>query len=325
MRALELRELTGPDGLVFTREAREPEAVAGRLLIDVTVAGVTYPDLLITHGRYQSKPELPYVPGLEVSGVVRSAPADSGFHAGERVAAACMGGGYAETVTAEPSLALRLPDFVSDEAASGLVVNYQTMYFGLYRRAGLLPGETVLVLGAAGGIGVAATQIAVAAGATVIAVCSGASKARLCAESGAGGVIDMDEGGALSERVADITGGRGVDLVVDPVGGDGFVDAVRTLRPEGRILVVGFTGGVPTIGMNRLLLRNVAAVGVAWGAFLDGNPRAVDEVNAGIVALLEGRKILPPVATVWPLSDGAAALRSLEARTVVGKAALRVR
>ena len=198
------------------------------------------------------------------------------------------------------------------------------MHFGLHRRAGLRSGETVLVLGAAGGIGVAATQIAVAAGATVIAVCSGPAKARLCVESGADGVIDLDEGGTPSERVAHVTGGRGVDLVVDPVGGDGFIDAVRTLKPEGRILVVGFAGGVPTIGMNRLLLRNVAAVGVAWGAFRDWNPRAVDEVNAGVLALLVDRKIRPPVATVWPLSDGAAALHALGARAVVGKAALQV-
>ena len=324
MKALQLHETTGPSGLVYVEDAPEPPRRDDHVEIDVTVAGVTFPDLLVTQGRYQHKPELPYIPGLEVCGTVRWAPPSSGLAVGTRVAAASMGGGYAEVVTADPALVIPVPDSMSDAAASGLVVNYQTMYFALHRRAALRTGETVLVLGAAGGIGIAAIQLAVAAGATVIAACRGAEKAALCREAGATTVVDTGEH-SVRDAVLEATSGKGVDVIVDPVGGDGFLDAVRSLAPEGRLLVVGFADSIPSIGVNRLLFRNVSVVGAAWGAFLEHEPSLAAEVSAALAELARSGAISPPVTAVWPLADGAAALAALENREIVGKAGLVVR
>lgn len=325
MRALHLLDAIGPEGLAFVTDEPEPEPDPTKVVVDVTVAGVTFPDLLVTQGRYQHKPELPYIPGLEVAGIVRSAPLGSGFAPGDRVAAACMGGGYAEVAVADPALCVLLPDHLSDEAGSGLVVNYQTMHFALHQRAGLKSGETVLVLGAAGGIGIAAIQLALAAGATVIAVCRGEAKAALCREAGAQTVIDSSGGGSLQDAVTQATGGRGVNIVVDPVGGDDFLDAVRSLAPEGKLVAVGFAAGIPSIGVNRLLFRNISVVGAAWGAFLEHEPSLAAEVSAALSQLATDGLISPPVTSVWPLEQGARALHALEGREIVGKAALRVR
>lgn len=324
MRALVLTEAVGPDGLDYVTDAPEPIGDDSRILIEVAMSGVTFPDLLVTQGRYQHKPELPYIPGLEVSGVVRSAPVGSGFTAGERVAAACMGGGYAALASADPALCVRLPDSMSDEAGSGLVVNYQTMYFALHNRGNLQPGETILVLGAAGGIGIAAIQLAVAAGATVIAVCRGQDKVALCREAGAQSVLDSDQLESLPGSIAQLTQAQGVDVVVDPVGGEQFLDALRSLAPGGRLLVVGFAGGIPSVAANRLLFRNVSVVGVAWGAYLQHDPSVARTVSGALGRLAHDGSIAPPVGTVWPLHEGALALHALEQRTIVGKAALRV-
>jgi NADPH2:quinone reductase len=324
MRALQLHEAVGPDGLRYVVDAPEPSLRDDRLLIEVAVAGVTFPDLLVTQGRYQHRPDLPYVPGLEVSGRVVWAAPHSGFAVGERVAAACMGGGFAELAVADPSLAVRVPDTMSDESASGLVVNYQTMHFALHRRGALRAGETVLVLGAGGGIGVAAIELAVAAGAQVIAVCRGEVKGALCRAAGATVVHDTTDNPQFLDTVLEATGGRGVDVVVDPVGGEGFVDAVRALAPEGRAIVVGFAGGIPSIAANRLLFRNVSVIGAAWGAFLEHAPSLGAEITRELTTLTAQGALRPPVTASWALPDGAQALRALERREIAGKAAIRV-
>ena len=323
MRALVLREATGPDGLRVEQVA-EPTHDPSLVRIDVVAAGVTYPDLLTSQGRYQDRPDLPYVPGLEVAGIVRDAPADSTFRPGDRVAAACMGGGYAEVAVADPSLVMGIPDGMPFVQASGLVLNYQTMFFALHRRAALRSQELVVVRGAGGGLGIAAIELSVAAGAEVLAVCRGAEKAALCRRAGAHHVVDEDEGELFRDAVARVSGGIGARLVVDPVGGDGTLDALRSLAPEGRLLVLGFTGGIPSIPANRLLLRNIAVIGAAWGAFLAVDPRIAEEARQRIEHLAASGAVRPPVHSVWPLERGAEALIALRDRSLVGKAALTV-
>lgn len=302
----------------------EPASTRDSVVIEVEAAGVTYPDLLISQGLYQDRPALPYVPGLEVAGIVHSAPPGSGFAPGERVAAACMGGGYAEIATADPALVMRIPDEMSFAQASGLVLNYQTMHFALHRRAAVRAGELVLVRGAGGGLGIAAIELAVAAGAEVVAVCRGAEKAALCRAAGAHHVVDETER-SFREEIEALTDGAGVGLVVDPVGGEGVVDALRCLRPEGRLLVLGFTGGIPAIPANRLLLRNTSVVGAAWGAFLNVDPAIAATARRDLERLAASGGIRPPVHSVWPLARGAEALAAMRDRALAGKAALAVR
>jgi NADPH2:quinone reductase len=271
MKALVAQELSGPAGLVYT-EAQDPSEVAGRaaaVIVDVGAAGVCFPDLLLIRGEYQLKLDPPFVPGTEVAGVVRSAPAGSGFAAGQRVSALSMLGGWAERVAVLPEAVVPTPDDVDDGAAVCLLGNYYTMYFALERRGALRPGETVLVLGSAGGVGTAAVQIAKAMGARVIAMVHRSGATDFVESLGADVVLPLTNGWA--QAVRDHTGGRGVDVVVDPVGGDAFDDAIRVLATEGRLLVLGFAsgGGIPMVKVNRLLLRNVSVVGVGLGEFIN--------------------------------------------------------
>ena len=274
MKALVAQELSGPAGLVYT-EAQDPSEVAGRaaaVIVDVGAAGVCFPDLLLIRGEYQLKLDPPFVPGTEVAGVVRSAPAGSGFAAGQRVSALSMLGGWAERVAVLPEAVVPTPDDVDDGAAVCLLGNYYTMYFALERRGALRPGETVLVLGSAGGVGTAAVQIAKAMGARVIAMVHRSGATDFVESLGADVVLPLTDGWA--QAVRDHTDGRGVDVVVDPVGGDAFDDAIRVLATEGRLLVLGFAsgGGIPMVKVNRLLLRNVSVVGVGLGEFINRTP-----------------------------------------------------
>ena len=329
MRALVLREFTGPDGIAL-EDVAPPEPDARRpALIEVHAAGVSFADLLVTRGQYQVRPDLPFVPGLEVAGVVRHAPPGSGFAAGDRVAAFMFGGAFAEDAPADPATMVPIPDGVGFAAAAGFVVNYQTAWFALVRRARLQAGEQVLVQGAGGGLGVAVIQVARALGARVVGVAAGAEKRAMAEAAGADAVVDPDgrDGGpAWPDAVRELTGG-GVDVVIDPVGSDRFLDSLRLLRPEGRLVVVGFAGGsIPEVKVNRLLLRNIGVLGAAWREFLTNDPGFVAEAAAvlnGLVA--DGRLAAPLVGATYPLADGAAALRDLAARRAVGKLVLTVR
>ena len=319
MKALVAQELSGPSGLVYT----DVEDVAGdsAVIVDVGAAGVSFPDLLLIKGEYQLKLNPPFVPGTEIAGVVRSAPAHSGFAAGQRVSALSMLGGWAETVAVSPAAVVPTPDDVDDASATALLGNYYTMYFALERRAALRAGETVLVLGSAGGVGTAAIQIAKAMGARVIAMVHRAGANDFVQSLGADVVLPLTDGWA--QAVRDHTDGRGVDVVVDPVGGDAFDDAIRVLATEGRLLVIGFAsgGGIPTVKVNRLLLRNVSVVGVGLGEFVNRTPGAQAEIGAGVNRLVAAG-LRPPPPVRYPLSEGRAALEALAAGEVRGKLVL---
>ena len=322
MRALVLREFSGPGGVVVD-DVAAPDGDGGRLgLIEVHAAGVSFADLLITRGEYQLRPTLPFVPGLEVAGVLRHAPAGSALAAGDRVAAFMFGGAFAEEAAADPATMVRIPGGVGFPEAAGLVVNYQTAWFALARRARLQSGEVVLVQGAGGGLGVAVIQVARALGARVVGVAATPAKAAMAEAAGADVVIPAADGWADAVRAAV----GGVDVVIDPVGADRFDDSLRLLRPEGRLVVVGFAGGdIPRVKVNRLLLRNVGVLGAAWREFLSSDPGFVAEAAAALEALIAGGRLAPLVGATYPLADGARALQDLADRRAVGKLVLTVR
>jgi NADPH2:quinone reductase len=321
VKALVAQSLSGPEGLVYTNMPDPVEPSDDAVVVDVGATGVSFPDLLLIKGEYQLKLDPPFVPGTEVAGVVRSAPADSGFAVGQRVTGLSMLGAWAERVALAPSSVLPTPDDLDDGAAVCLLGNYYTMYFGLVRRGGLMAGETVLVLGSAGGVGTAAIQIAKALGAKVIAMVHRPGATEFVESLGADVVLPLTDGWA--QAVREHTDGRGVDLVVDPVGGSAFDDAIRVLATEGRLLVVGFAsgGGIPTVKVNRLLLRNVSVVGVGLGEFINRTPGAQAEIGVGLGKLVEAG-LRPPPPVRYPLSDGRAALESLASGGVRGKVVL---
>ncbi len=320
MKACVVQELSGPSGIVYS----DIDDVTGddeNVIIDVRAAGVCFPDLLMTKGEYQLKLPPPFVPGMETAGVVRSAPEDSGFQVGERVSAFGVLGGYAERVAVPVGNVLRSPAELDDAQAVSLLVNYNTMYFALARRAAMRPGDSVLVLGAAGGVGTAAIQIARAMDASqVIAVVHREGAADYVSSLGADVVLPLTDGWA--ERVREHTHGRGVDIVVDPIGGPTFDDAIRVLAIDGKLLVIGFAaGGIPTVQVNRLLLRNVSVVGVAWGEYLNKVPGSAALFAWGLSQLVFlGLK--PPPPQRYPLCEAPEALQCLADGGVLGKLVL---
>ena len=320
MKACVVQKLSGPGGMVYT-DIDDVADDGGNVVIDVRAAGVCFPDLLLSKGEYQLKLPPPFVPGMEAAGVVRSAPASSGFHVGERVSAFGILGGYAEQVAVPAGNVMRSPAELDDAEAVSLLVNYNTMYFALARRAAMRPGDTVLVLGAAGGVGTAAVQIAKAMGASkVIAVVHRENAADYVSSLGADLVLPLANGWA--QRVREYTHDEGVDIVVDPIGGSTFDDAIRVLAIDGKLLVIGFAAGsIPTVKVNRLLLRNVSVMGVAWGEYLNKVPGSAGLFAWGLSQLVFlGLK--PPPPQRFPLSEGQAALQCLADGGVLGKLVL---
>lgn len=323
MRALVVNELTGPDGVALT-EMAPPEPADGEVLIDVVAAGVSFPDLLISQGLYQRKNDPPYVPGVEIAGRVRSAPPGSRFKTGDRVYAGASGGAFAEMARAPERMTFPLPDVLSFEQGAAILVNYQTAVFALGMRAGFRAGESLFALGASGGVGTASIQVAKGMGASrTIGLVSTADKVGPARQAGADEVVLVEPG--WRERVQAATGGRGADVVYDPVGGERFDDAVRCLAPAGRLVVIGFAGGgIPTVKVNRLLLRNVSLVGAAWGEWVARDPSMPVGVGKEIDRLIHSGAIRPVVGQVMPLERGAEAFRLLAERKAVGKVILQV-
>ncbi|ANW62248.1 NADPH:quinone oxidoreductase [Mycolicibacterium murale] len=322
MRAIQIARLDGPEAAEVV-EIDEP--AADGVVIEVHAAGVAFPDALQSRGLYQYKPELPYTPGGEIAGVVRSAPAGAHVSAGDRVAGLTMlCGGMAEVVTLPAERVFALPDAVSFEAGAGLLFNDLTVLFALRERGRLAAGETVLVHGAAGGIGTSTLRLAPALGAgRTIAVVSTEAKKEIARTAGATDVVLAD---GFKDAVKELTGGRGVDIVLDPVGGDRVTDSLRSLAPGGRLLVVGFTGGdIPTIKTNRLLLNNVDAVGVGWGAWTMTHPGYVAQQWAELEPLLASGAVTAPEPEIYPLERAGEAIAALENRTAKGKVVVRLR
>src|SRR2546421_1361179 len=290
------------------------------VLIDVKAAAVSFPDLLQSRGLYQFKPELPFVPGAEVAGVVAEAAPDSGLQAGDRVAAMTMIGGMAELAAAPALLTFKLPDQLDFAQGAALILNYHTAYFALKLRGRLREGERVLVHGAAGGLGTACLQVAKALGASTVAVVSTEEKERVAREAGADDAVRSD--GPWREQVQEITGG-GVDIVLDPVGGDRFTDSLRALREEGRLVVVGFTGGsIPEVKVNRLLLNNTEVVGAGWGAYVMSKPELNRQIGAEVAKLIESGHVRPIVGARFPLEKATDALELIDGRGATGKVVL---
>ncbi len=293
------------------------------VIVDVHAAGVSFPELLQTRGQYQMKPPLPYVPGSEVGGVVRSAPPGARVKPGDRVAAFCALGGFAETAVAPEFFTFELSPELDFAQGAGLILNYHTAYFSLAMRGRLRAGETVLVHGAAGGVGTASLQVAKGMGARTIALVSSDAKAAVARQAGADEVVMLSD--SWKDEVKELSGG-GVDVVLDPVGGDRFTDSLRSLREDGRLVVVGFTGGsIPEVKVNRLLLGNTEVVGAGWGAYALAKPDLNREIGAAVNRMVDEGFIRPIVGERFPLERAGDALKLLDERRATGKVVLDVR
>ena len=319
MRAVQVIDTTGP-AHVQVRDVPEPTPGPDDVLVEVHRVGIAFPDLLLSRGEYQLKPELPFTLGADFAGVVVSAPAGSGLEQGDRVACVLPYGGGADLVAVHQDSVFPLPDGVSLEKAAAMPMNYLTAQFALEKRGQVREGETVLVHGAAGGVGTATLQVARGYGARTIAVVSTEEKADFVRSLGADHAVLTD--GFLA-AVKEITEGRGVDVVVDVVGGDLMTDSLRALAPLGRLLVLGFTGGqIPQVKVNRLLLNNVDVRGVGWGAYAMARPGFMRTQWEALLPMLASGVVDPPVGTTYPVEEVSRALVDLEQRRVLGKAVL---
>lgn len=319
MRAVLCREWGSPEALVID-EVPPPEPGPGQVRLDVKAAGVNFADTLLIAGKYQVRPDFPFSPGLEAAGVVESCgPEVTGLAPGDRVMAVLGHGGFAEQAVADAARVFPIPDAMDFVTAAGFAVAYGTSHVGLTRRACLAKGETLLVHGAAGGVGLTAVEIGKLMGARVIASARGADKLNVAREAGADELIDYAEED-LRERVLEITGGRGADVIFDPVGGDVFDASLRCIAWEGRILVIGFASGrIPQIPANRLLVKNVSAVGFYWGAYAERDPAVVRDSFAELFGWYTDGRLKPHVSNVLPLERAAEALAMLSARRSTGK------
>jgi len=317
MRAIQITNLNGPDEALELVDIPEPEAShmltpGSGVLVDVHSAGVSFPEVLQSRGEYQFKPDLPFVPGSEVGGIRRDT--------GERVAAFSFLGAFAEVAVAPEYMVFPIPDEWDYAQGAALVLNYHTAYFALKLRGRLTEGETVLVHGAAGGVGTASIQVAKGLGARVIGVVSSDEKEKLARDAGADEVIRADGFRDAAKELG------GADLVLDPVGGDRFTDSLRALNEEGRLVVVGFTGGsIPEVKVNRLLLRNTEVIGAGWGAYVMPKPEVTRQIGAEIERLIQAGFIRPPVGASFPLQDAGEALKLIDGRGALGKVVLDVR
>ena len=321
MRAAQVVTATGPAG-VEVREVDEPTPGPDDVLVEVHRVGISFPDLLLSKGQYQLRPEPPFTLGVDFAGRVVTGP--DGCSPGDRVAGVLPYGAAAELVACPASFVFRLPATVSYDAGAAIPLNYLTAHFALAERAGLREGETVLVHGAAGGVGTATLQVSRGLGARTVAVVSTDAKGEVARRAGADDVVLLD---GFRDAVAQLTGGRGVDVVVDVVGGDVFTDSLRSLAPQGRLLVVGFAAGqgIPEVKVNRLLLNNTDVRGVGWGAYAMVRPGYMQEQWAALLPLLEDGVIDPQIGATYDLDDFGRALADLDDRAVLGKAVVRVR
>ena len=321
MRAALVTRLDGPSAVEVTDVPATAAAADGQVLVDVRAVGISFPDLLLSKGEYQVKPDLPFPLGVDFAGVVREAPEGSGFGSRDRVACVLPHGGAMETVAVHPEAVFPLPDALTLEQGAAIPMNYLTAHFALAERAGLREGETVLVHGGAGGVGTATIQVAKGYGARTIAVVSTAEKADVATRAGADETVLVD---GFRDAVRELTGGAGVDVVMDVVGGDLMTDSLRSLGTLGRLLVVGFTGGtIPEVRVNRLLLNNIDVRGVGWGAYAMARPGYMRSQWDALLPMMTSGVIAPPIGDVRPVEEIAAALTEMDERRTLGKTVLR--
>ena len=321
MKAVQLNATDGPSSLALA-DVDAPTAEPGTILIDVAYAGVTFPELLQSRGQYQMQPPLPYTMGSEVAGTIRElGEGVTGFSVGDRVLGVAGTGAYAEIMAVPAASVLPLPESVSLQSGAGMPMNLLTADFALRVRGKIEAGQSVLIHGAAGGLGSALVQVALASGAEVVAVVSAQEKADTVANLGAQHVVFAD---GFKDAVKEIFP-RGVDLVADPVGGDRFTDSLRCLSTFGTLLVLGFTAGqIPEVKVNRLLLGNISVAGVGWGAALAGRPEMVAQQWETLWPHLSAGDLNPAIHTVLPLARAGEALEIIDSRSVRGKVLLEV-
>jgi NADPH:quinone reductase len=322
MFAHRIAAFTGPDDVQWA-EVPEPDvpesAAGGGVVIDVAAAGVSFADLLQTQGMYQMRVPLPYTPGMDAAGVVRSG-SGSGWRPGQRVAVLVPYGCWQEVISVPPERVLPLPDGMSLEAGAAAPLNYLTGLFALVRRARVQAGETLLVHGAAGGVGTAAVQLGKALGLRTIAVARDPAKREFALRCGADHAVLSD---GWPAAVRDLLGERVVDIVVDPVGSDRMTDSLRSLAPEGRLLVLGFAGGeIPVVKVNRLLLGNTGVLGVASREFFEQSPALVGELWGRLTELWQTGALADLPVEAYPFADARGALRAIAMRRALGKVVL---
>jgi len=324
VRALLCKEFGPPESLVL-EEVDEPELGPGQVRISIKACGINFPDLLIISGKYQLRPSMPFSPGAEVAGEVIEVAADvADFAPGQRVAAISMFGGMAEQLCVDAGAVVRVPDGIDDVTAAAFLLTYGTAYHALTQRADLQAGETLVVLGAAGGVGLAAVETGKMMGATVIAAASSAEKLELASKYGADHLINYTDAG-LKESINEITAGRGADVVFDPVGGELFEQCLRAVAWRGRILVIGFTSGqIPVVPANLTLLKGSSVVGVFWGRFAEEEPETNAQNRARLFEHLRDGKLKPHVSETYPLEQAASAFKAVAARRAKGKIVVKI-
>ena len=322
MRAVIVRE-HGPAETHRVEEFPDPLPGPGQVVVDLRAIGVNYPDLLVVEGKYQMLPPRPFSPGKEGAGVVTAIGAGvQGLRIGERVCLQTEYGAYAERIAVRSATVYPMPASIGFEEAAALGLTYQTAHFALRERAALAPGESVLVTGASGGVGLAAVELARAMGARVLAGVTSVEKGRLAQEHGADAVIDLAAENlrdSLREQVARATGG-GVDVVIDNVGGEVFTAALRALAWRGRLVVVGFASDrIPEVRANYLLVKNIAVTGLQWSDYRERRPEWVAQVQQELFALHEAGRLRPHISARYPMERFAQALARFRSRGVTGK------
>ena len=322
MKAVLCKELGLPEKLVV-EEVPSPKAAQGQVVVSVKACGVNFPDTLIIQGKYQFKPELPFSPGGEVAGIVKEVGEGvTRLKRGDRVIAFNTWGGFAEEIAVDAERTILTPPGMDFIPASAFVLTYGTSYHALKDRADLKAGETLLVLGAAGGVGLAAIQLGRTMGAKVIAAASNDAKLQICRQNGADEVINYGTED-LRARIKAITAGKGVDVVFDPVGGPYSEPALRDMAWRGRFLVVGFAAGeIPKVPLNLTLLKGCSIVGVFWGAFTKNEPEHNSENNYDLMAMYAAAKVRPHIHATYPLERAAEALNEVLNKRVTGKVVL---
>lgn len=324
MKAWRVNEWCEPEQMRL-EEIAPPEPGPGEVRIRNHAAALNFYDILMMQGKYQVKPKLPFTPGSEVAGRIDAVGQGvTGFATGDRAQAIVSSGGYAEYSVAPASKTFRVPDRLPFDEAAAMIVIYQTSYFALKHRTAIGEGEWLLVHAAAGGVGVSAMQIGKASGARIIATAGSREKLDFCLSQGAEHALDYGDESWV-EKVKEVTGGRGADIIYDPVGGDVFDLSTKCIAPEGRLLVIGFAGGrIPSVAANRILLKNISVIGVYWGGYVERHPQFMEEAQQKLFAMYEAGEIKPVVSASYPLKDAPAALRALAGRKTHGKVVLAI-